>query len=327
MGSVSCQPQRGHFSVLFTSISFQVARQERARLADWINIRFQFQPVLRRNGGVRSIPASCGVPEEGLVQSRFWRIKALAILSLPLYPVGGVAAVAAQEPESATLYGQVVENPGARPIANAHLSLTPDGPATTTGANGRFVLRGIRYGRYVIRFEAAGHVTRVDTMMVGAGQPADITVRLATEPLPLEPIEVTVRSPALDRAGFYERRDLGEQGTFFTERDIERYSAMDLSDVMRRAPGAVVISEGPGRTLLRFNRTVGAGNPIPGCEPAVFLDGMLIQDQLVEPRLLDFNRVPPSAVSAMEVYVGSNTPLQYRKTSCGAVVIWTKRGG
>jgi hypothetical protein len=32
------------------------------------------------------------------LQSRFWRIKALAILSLPVYPVGGVAAVAAKEP-------------------------------------------------------------------------------------------------------------------------------------------------------------------------------------------------------------------------------------
>lgn len=46
-----------------------------------------------------------------------------------------------------------------------------------------------------------------------------------------------------------------------------------------------------------------------------------------KPGLQDFNRVPPSAVAAMEVYVGSNTPLEYRKTACGAVVIWTKRGG
>lgn len=246
---------------------------------------------------------------------------AVMALFMTLTPAAG------QEQGTATLYGQVLETPGERPIAGARIMLVPGDLSTTTGASGRFVLRGIPYGRFVIRFESVGYETRVDTMRVGPGDPVDITVHLATQPVPLEPIEVVVRSASLDRAGFYERRDLGPQGTFFTARDIERFSATQLSDVMRRAPGALLIHGEPGRTMLRFNRQVGSSSPIPGCEPAVFVDGMLIQDQLEEPRLQDFNRVPPNAVAAMEVYVGSNTPLEYRKTACGAVVIWTKRGG
>lgn len=246
---------------------------------------------------------------------------AIAALFVVASPAAG------QDQGTATLYGQILESPGDRPIAEARITLVPGDLSATTGASGRFVLRGIPYGRFVIRFESVGYETRVDTMRVGPGDPVDITVHLATDPLPLEPIDVVVRSANLDRAGFYERRDFGPQGTFFTARDIERYSATQLSDVMRRAPAALLIHGGPGRTLLRFNRQVGTSSPIPGCEPAVFVDGILIQDQLEEPRLQDFNRVPPSAVAAMEVYVGSNTPLEYRKTACGAVVIWTKRGG
>jgi hypothetical protein len=248
------------------------------------------------------------------------------LLALFLGTAAEGAGAQAQAQESATLYGQILENPGDRPIAEARVSLSPGSLSAVTGAGGRFVLRNIPYGRYVIRFESVGYVARVDTMAVGPGLPADITVRLATEPLPLEPIEVVVRSPGLDRAGFYERRDFGPQGTFFTEQDIERFSAAQLSDLMRRTPAAILVNQGPGRTMLRFNRQVGTGSSLPGCEPAVFLDGMLIQDQIEEPRLQDFNRVPPSAVAAVEVYVGSNTPLQYRRTACGAVVIWTKRG-
>jgi hypothetical protein len=239
----------------------------------------------------------------------------------------GFGVLESQEVSSATLYGQILENPGDRPIEGARVTLSPGDLTAVTGANGRFVLRNIPFGRYVIRFESLGYVARTDTMAVGPGQPVDVTVRLATAPLPLEPIEVVVLSEALQLAGFYERRDLGPQGTFFTERDIERFAPARLSDVVRRAPSALLVELGPGRTLLRFNRQVGMRSQIPGCEPAVFIDGILVRDQVEEPKLLDFNRVDPSAVAAIEVYVGSNTPLQFRQTACGAVVIWTKRGG
>jgi outer membrane cobalamin receptor len=163
-------------------------------------------------------------------------------------------------------------------------------------------------------------------MRVGPGNPVEITVRLSSSPIALDPIQVAVRSPTLERTGFYERRDHGPQGTFFTQADIDRLAPTVLSDLVRRVPATRFMEGGPGRTILRFNRQYGAGGPLPGCEPAVFVDGVLIQDQTIEPRVLDFNRVPPSQIAAVEIYVGASMPMQYNRTSCGAVVNWTKRG-
>jgi len=39
----------------------------------------------------------------------------------------------------------------------------------------------------------------------------------------------------------------------------------------------------------------------------------------------DYDAVPVTAIEAMEIYVGANTPLQYR-SPCGVILVWTRRG-
>lgn len=249
-------------------------------------------------------------------------------VSLALIAGVWIVPVGAQERTTASVYGHVLEHDRDDPIAQVRVVLSPGGLEARTAATGRFALERIPSGRYEIRFERVGYLTRIDSMTVGSGNPVDIIVRLATTPIELEPIEAVARSASLSRAGFYDRRDLGPQGTYFTRADIDRRRPAALTDLVRVAPATIVIDGGPGRTLLRFSRQVGMGaSGLPGCEPAVFLDGMLIQDQSSEPRLTNFNRVPPGAVEAIEVYVGANTPLQYRRNPCGSVLIWTRRGG
>jgi len=240
----------------------------------------------------------------------------------------GATVAGAQERTTARIYGVVLDQSTGKPIEDVHVSLSPGGVEDVTSSAGRFTLRGIPFGRHTLRFERLGYVTRVDTVQAGPGLPMDIVLRLATSAIPLAPIEVTVRSGALERVGFYERRDFELNGKYFTAEDIERLTPQTLTDLMYRVPSALVIHAGPGRTVLRFNRQVGmnVASRLPGCEPDVFLDGVLIQDQLSEPRLLDFNRVAPTAVAGIEVYIGVNTPLEYKRNTCGSVLIWTKRG-
>jgi len=246
-------------------------------------------------------------------------------LTAALLVAGTVAPVSGQKQTTASIFGSVLDQESGKPIAEVHISV--DSISTTSSAAGRFALRSLPVGVHVIRFERLGYLTRTDTVRVGPGLPLDVAVKLATSPIPLDPIDVVVRSGVLQREGFFDRRDFELNGTFFTEVDIQRLAPVALTDVMQRVQSALVIHGGPGRMLVRFNRQVGmGGGRLPGCEPAVFLDGVLIQDQLSEPRLLNFNRVDPSAVAGIEVYVGVNTPLQYRRTPCGSVLIWTKRG-
>jgi len=254
-------------------------------------------------------------------------LRSTGLLGLLLCLAG--SGVAAQSQTTARIYGVVLDQATGKPIEDVHVSLMPGGLEDVTSSAGRFTLRDIPFGRHTIRFERLGYVTRVDTLQAGPGRPLDIVLRLATQAIPLDPIEVTVRSGELERIGFYERRDFEINGKYFTAEDIDRLKPLALTDLMHRVPSALVIHAGPGRTLLRFNRQTGLnlGGQLPGCEPAVFVDGTLVQDQLRGPRLLDFNRVPPPAVAGIEVYIGVNTPLEYRRNPCGSVLIWTKRGG
>jgi len=251
-----------------------------------------------------------------------------AWFTAPLILAVTASSVLGQEQSSAKVYGLLIDATGGQPVAEVRISLSPGTITATSGPNGRFALLDIPFGRYTIRFDRLGYVTRVDTMRVGPGNPIEITVRLATSPVAVDPIHVVVRSTVLEQAGFYERRDLGPHGTFFTQEDIQRFAPVALSDLMRQVQSTILVSGGPGRTMVRFNRPYGARGGGPGCEPAVFLDGILVQDQVLdEPLLLNFNRVTPAEVAAVEVYVGPGMPLQYNSTSCGAIAIWTKRGG
>jgi hypothetical protein len=68
---------------------------------------------------------------------------------------------------------------------------------------------------------------------------------------------------------------------------------------------------------------------LPGCEPALFIDGRRYQDRLTaSPEGLtidDWDVITTLAVEAIEVYT-HNSPPEYSHP-CGAVLIWTRRGG
>ena len=246
---------------------------------------------------------------------------------LPFALTFGLAGGAvAQQPQPARIYGLVLEHGRGRAIAEVTVTLQPAGLSAMTDAGGRFVLRDIPPGRYEMRLERIGYVTRVDTAYIGEGKPVNVTIEMATQPVALEPIEVEVRSSDLEIAGVYDRRESIRTAHFFTAAQIERLSAPQMTDLFYRVPSTKVLDGGPGRRVIRFNRASLAG---PVCEPALFIDGMLVTDSLsdVGGRVLDFNRVPPEQIAALEVYVGALTPLEYRKNDCGSILVWTKRGG
>lgn len=245
-------------------------------------------------------------------------------LALVLCLVPGLAAGQAQP---ARIHGLVVEQGTGRPLSGVTVTLAGSGLGAVTGVDGRFVLREIPPGRWEMRLERLGYVTRVDTAYIGAGTPINATIAMATQPVALDPIEVEVRSPDLEIAGVYDRRESIRTARFFNAAQIEKLSVPVMTDLFYRVPSTRVIDLGPGRRVIRFNRPSGFASPV--CEPAFYIDGLVIRDNLTDPggRVLDFDRVPPGQIAAIEVYMGAGTPLEFRQNDCGAVVIWTKRGG
>jgi hypothetical protein len=177
---------------------------------------------------------------------------------------------------------------------------------------------------------------------VEVGQELDVTIRLDTRPIPLEPIAVEVRSGKLGEVGFYDRRDnSGLSGRYITAEHLERRNAAVLTDALVGVQGVKVFYTEPGRTTVRFNRYVheqdgpNAGYAMQdrrdprGCEPDLYIDGRLYRNSSpdLRPRnkVDDFNVVPVPEIAGVEIYVGAAVPVFVRSTACGVILIWTKR--
>ncbi len=60
-----------------------------------------------------------------------------------------------------------------------------------------------------------------------------------------------------------------------------------------------------------------------GCIPDLYVDGLITGGRPGEPKLTSHDVVDPDDVEAIEVYIGSMTPIQYRAT-CGVILVWTR---
>lgn len=242
-----------------------------------------------------------------------------------------VAAAAADE--SAAIVGRITDERG-QAVADADVRVEArPGARAISNQQGRFRIDGLDPGLVEVRFDRLGHTSRTATFVVQPGRTAELTVVLPTEAIELEPIEVTVRAEALERNGFYDRRSQGF-GHQFDRRDIDRLHPEVVYDIVNRAPGVYVTD--PRRSdLSGRGATVGAAsyaiNPrvpyvddqpprseIKACYLAVFVDGA----RMVDP---DLQQISPTDIEALEVYLGSTVPIQYRANRCGAILIWTRR--
>jgi len=219
------------------------------------------------------------------------------------------------------IVGRITDEGGESGLSDVDISIVNRLTGRTiSNQQGRFGLSDIRAGLVEIHFERLGYEPRTSTMIVQPGTTLDVLVTMSTEPIPLAPIQVVaVRSPYLERNGFYER-SIRNWGTQFGPAEIETLLPQTLSELIYHVPGVVV--EG-GRTpgspaTVWSRRRYGAG-----CQLDIYIDNQ----RFVE---FNFDEIVPSTVEAMEVYQGLDVPIQYERrsseTGCGVVLIWTKRG-
>ncbi|MGH7482163.1 MAG: TonB-dependent receptor plug domain-containing protein, partial [Longimicrobiales bacterium] len=160
-----------------------------------------------------------------------------------------------------------------------------------------------------------------------------IEIRLDPEVVLLAPLEVVARLPAIRSpvlSGFEHRLATG-MGWYLTREDFERFRPTYVTDLLARAPGVRIESNGRGnRPTVRM--TQGA---VPGrdCPVQIFVDGMLLNPRTALPgRGESFSIddvVSPASVEGVEVYGGLSTvPPEFLnpEAHCGVVAIWTLRG-
>jgi hypothetical protein len=226
--------------------------------------------------------------------------------------------------------GGTVTNAEGAALSGAMVVLPGGTLSVLSTADGHYLLSGVQPGPRLVEVRHIGYRTAAATLSFEAGVSTQWNVTLEVDPVELPPVEVTgLRAPTPQLAAFLERRDRG-LGHFFTRSDIEDMNARDVTDILRRVPGARVVPiPGPFGTTnaLQLNRSGGASNGRP-CPILYYVNGVPF------PIRADIGidaYMRAQDVEAVEVYSGtSRTPPEFTSSGqlsrCGVVGLWTRIG-
>lgn len=174
-----------------------------------------------------------------------------------------------------------------------------------TDALGRFIVPLPANGTYLLHASRLGYDSISGAKVeVDSAEAVTVEVRMAVQPVELDPLVVVGRAKSLRERDLHEYFSRIEPfraahiGRIYTRQDLEPMDAWSYAQFMRREAPRIAT---PGR----------------GCKPAVFWDG-----SRVEPEDL----LPISDVEGIEFYRGFGpAQLRFHNTEgCGVVLVWTR---
>jgi hypothetical protein len=250
-------------------------------------------------------------------------MRMLSQLSASTVLAASLCLGAAVSLDAQVIRGRILEDPSSRPISGASVALvgavTARSAATAnTGSDGGFSITAPSPGIYRLLAELPGYRTAVTPAFeLFAGDQVQITLRLLSDTARLRPMVVTANARQNNNrlSGFSRRNAFGR---YITRDQIDRMHPIFVSDLLRTAPGVQVVASprGFGYDVLTTE----------GCRPAIYVDGLHYTlmggetiDQVVNPNEIDSIEVYAHAAEVPPEYMGPGS-------TCGAIVIWTKRG-
>jgi hypothetical protein len=214
------------------------------------------------------------------------------------------------------IVGRVVEYGSGRPVPTATVRLRGTPLTQVTPPDGKFKFSAVPPGRYAVDIQHVAYRAVNDTVELELGTNMDVTVRLAPNVIPLNPLVVTVRSLLLERRGFYERQQRG-LGEYVTRAEIERSKPLLASELLRGVAGIRLVRRNSGHGYAALGR----GN----CAFRYVVNGSRVGPGF------ELDDVAPEWIEALEVYRGPATiPMEFSTFgndfggSCGVIVIWTR---
>ena len=216
----------------------------------------------------------------------------------------------------AALTGRVTNGAGA-PIVGARVDVLGTPGATLTRENGEFSLAELPSGTQTVVVRQIGFAPVEQAVELSTRAPARVTIALTRAAQVLAPVAVTANADAgLEKIGFTQRKR-ASGGYFITAADIEKRAPNLLTDVFRTIPSLRVVPSGTDYVIQS------ARNPTNSCVN-YYIDGAPWQAIYAG----DVDRLLPTwEIAAIEVYNGSNTPMQFQSpgsSGCASIVIWSK---
>ena len=233
-------------------------------------------------------------------------------------PIGrSVRAGDAKSPQAraeslSTLAGTITDSAG-RPVGFA--SILPDsGDGVLALADGSFRLTRVTPGSMGFLVRRIGYQPLAFEIEMPAAATVSVHLKLlpVVQDLKTVVIEGKRVSPALARAGFYDRQRQALHGIFFDEEYIKKRNVVQTTDLFQGQTSVYVSRAGA------FRKMWGRGLR---CPMDVFVDGVPLGDGF------DLERnMPPEWIKAIEIYPSANgVPPQFQRSiGCGAIVVWTR---
>lgn len=223
--------------------------------------------------------------------------------------------------------GVVVNWGDEEPLAGAELTLEGTDFKAVTGSEGGFVLEDIPPGRHLLNTSYLGYMERTDSVTVLGDEAVGVEVRLSKEPIPLEPLRVTVRA----QRGLFDEATMGTRfdGLSRTEIDaiLPRVSSMNQLLRQARIPGlsvreVIIYDAGiqlPALCVETFRRQ--AKNPGECNMVEVYVDDV----RLASPEYV-LKDLDPQTVDRVQVLSGLEGGSRYGGNSQNSVLlIYTRR--
>ena len=209
----------------------------------------------------------------------------------------------------AQVTGWVTNGVSGEPLESVTVSVPSLGIGRLTDDRGWFDLGDVPPGVVVLRLSSLGYETREDSVFVQGGQSVELRIPLASEPIELEGITVTVHSRFLESAGFFRRQGRGYNGRQWTAEQIEREDPVFVDDLVTQVLG-VWRGRTPAGEKAFFGRR---------CRLSVYIDDVLMDG-------FHLDHLDPRNIQALEVFHGqpSEMPVEYGWKHCGVILVWLK---
>jgi hypothetical protein len=248
---------------------------------------------------------------------RVWKLDLMTGAPLPSEVAAG---------SSPALSGVVTDRGAGVPIDSTSVVLNGRDTTVTRG-DGTFDLLDVGWvhGTNRVEFHRPGYESIAwEFWLEEDDTGVSLSVRMDPSAVELEEVEVGGERLAVPAklVGFYQRRERG-RGHFMGPEELERISALNVIDVIRRAPGVSVLRPDPGvvgvNEQLQFSRASVICRSMMQ-QPLVYVDGSMFD---VEAML----SLEVANLAAVEVYNGaSETPPRFNRTGsgCGLILLWTR---
>jgi hypothetical protein len=192
---------------------------------------------------------------------------------------------------------------------------------------GFFKLPSVPPGRHTLELRLIGFKPRGVEIVVAPGDVTELLLGMEFFAITLEPIVVDGRwLPG--RLADVARRARASLGDYIWRDEIEKRRITRLTDALIRSPKVRLAysAEGSEWIASRWTTTVRMGMGFRQCTPAIYLDGA--RYWLMPGEEID-GLIGAQHVEVIEVYRGIETPGEFGGglEACGAIVIWSRRGG